>query len=85
MDLEQGQERAAPHSDDRPWPDIRLSDTDRLEAFSDGVFAITITLLVFDIVRPEYVPGHLFRQIAGAVDQLYRFSGVILLRGNYLA
>jgi uncharacterized membrane protein len=38
---------------------IRLSDTDRLEAFSDGVFAITITLLVFDIVRPNYDPGRL--------------------------
>jgi uncharacterized membrane protein len=63
MDLEQGQEHATPHSDDRPWPDIRLSDTDRLEAFSDGVFAITITLLVFDIVRPDYVPGHLLDKL----------------------
>jgi Endosomal/lysosomal potassium channel TMEM175 len=33
-----------------PPGNVRLSDTDRLEAFSDGVFAITITLLVFDIV-----------------------------------
>jgi uncharacterized membrane protein len=63
MDLEQGQEHATPHSDDRPWPDIRLSDTDRLEAFSDGVFAITITLSVFDIVRPDYVPGHLLDKL----------------------
>lgn len=39
--------------------DVRLSDTDRLEAFSDGVLSITITLLVVDIVRPEYAPGHL--------------------------
>ena len=31
MDLEQGQDRVRPHSDDRPWPDIRLWDTDRLE------------------------------------------------------
>ena len=42
-----------------PLENIRLSDTDRLEAFSDGVFAITITLLVFDIVRPDYEPGRL--------------------------
>jgi uncharacterized membrane protein len=44
-------------------PNIRLSDTDRLEAFSDGVFSITITLLVFDIVRPEYEPGHLLEKL----------------------
>ena len=42
---------------------VRLSDTDRLEAFSDGVFAITITLLVFDIVRPDYEPGHLWERL----------------------
>jgi uncharacterized membrane protein len=44
-------------------PNVRLSDTDRLEAFSDGVFSITITLLVFDIVRPEYTPGHLLDKL----------------------
>jgi Endosomal/lysosomal potassium channel TMEM175 len=38
-----------------PPENVRLSDTDRLETFSDSIFAITITLLVFDIVRPDYV------------------------------
>jgi uncharacterized membrane protein len=52
-----------PDPDDGPWPDIRLSDTDRLEAFSDGVFSITITLLVFDIIRPDYVAGHLLEKL----------------------
>ena len=42
---------------------IRLSDPDRLETFSDGVLAITITLLVFDIVRPEYEPGRLLEKL----------------------
>jgi uncharacterized membrane protein len=42
---------------------VRLSDPDRLEAFSDGVFSITITLLVVDIVRPEYEPGHLLDKL----------------------
>ncbi|MGB8276484.1 MAG: TMEM175 family protein [Methylovirgula sp.] len=42
---------------------IRLSDTDRLEAFSDGVLAITITLLVVDIVRPDYESGHLLQKL----------------------
>jgi uncharacterized membrane protein len=63
MDIAQKQHRIDPSSDDRPWPDTRLSDTDRLEAFSDSVFAITITLLVFDIVRPDYMPGHLLEKL----------------------
>jgi uncharacterized membrane protein len=63
MGLAEGQDRIHPDADDRPWSNIRLSDTDRLEAFSDGVLAITITLLVFDIVRPDYVPGHLLEKL----------------------
>jgi uncharacterized membrane protein len=63
MGLAQDQDRIHLDSDDRPWPNIRLSDTDRLEAFSDGVLAITITVLVFDIVRPDYVPGHLLEKL----------------------
>jgi uncharacterized membrane protein len=46
-----------------PLENVRLSDTDRLEAFSDGVFAITITLLVIDIIRPEYQPGRLWERL----------------------
>jgi uncharacterized membrane protein len=46
-----------------PLENVRLSDTDRLEAFSDGVFSITITLLVIDIVRPEYEAGHLWQRL----------------------
>jgi hypothetical protein len=46
-----------------PPENVRLSDTDRLETFSDGIFAITITLLVFDIVRPDYEPGHLWERL----------------------
>lgn len=46
-----------------PLENVRLSDTDRLESFSDGVFAITITLLVFDVIRPEYEPGRLWQRL----------------------
>jgi uncharacterized membrane protein len=44
----------------------RLSDTGRVEAFSDGVYAIIITLLVLDLGVPEVPPGQL-RQ--GLLDQ----------------
>jgi hypothetical protein len=46
--------RAAKPQQDSPWPQVRLSETDRLETFSDSVLSITITLLVAEIVRPEY-------------------------------
>ena len=35
------------------------ADTSRAEAFSDGVFAIIITLLVLDLRPPESEPGQL--------------------------
>ena len=39
-------------------------DTDRTEAFSDGVFAFAITLLVLDIDVPQSAFDHLWRGIA---------------------
>ncbi|HEX3330612.1 MAG TPA: TMEM175 family protein [Gaiellales bacterium] len=39
-------------------------DTSRIEAFSDGVFAIAITLLVLDIDVPPSAYDHLFRGFA---------------------
>ncbi|MGY3505169.1 TMEM175 family protein [Bradyrhizobium sp. USDA 4471] len=44
-------------------PQVRLSGTDRLETFSDGVLSITITLLVAEIVRPEHAPGQLLNRL----------------------
>jgi uncharacterized membrane protein len=46
------------------WPHVRLAETDRLETFSDSVLSITMTLLVAEIVRPEYEPGHLLQKLS---------------------
>lgn len=38
-------------------------DTGRVEAFSDGVFAVAITLLVLNLVVPPHEPGGLLRAL----------------------
>ncbi|OSJ30438.1 hypothetical protein BSZ19_24855 [Bradyrhizobium japonicum] len=54
---------AAAAAETSQWPQVRLSSTDRLETFSDGVLSITITLLVAEIVRPEHAPGQLLNRL----------------------
>jgi uncharacterized membrane protein len=76
-----GQDRTGPDWDNGPLPNMRLSDTDRLEAFSDGIFAITITLLVFDIVRPEYMPGHLSEKLLAQWPNYIAFLASFLYVG----
>jgi uncharacterized membrane protein len=46
------------------WPHVHLAETDRLETFSDSVLSITMTLLVAEIVRPEYEPGQLLQKLS---------------------
>jgi uncharacterized membrane protein len=77
--------RAAKPQEDSAWPQVRLSETDRLEAFSDGVLSITITLLVAEIMRPEYTHGQLLERLAAqwtsyiAFLASFCYAGVIWL------
>ena len=38
---------------------VRLSESTRVEAFSDAVMAIVITILVLELRVPEHEPGRL--------------------------
>jgi uncharacterized membrane protein len=62
---------------------VHLSDTQRTEAFSDGVFAIAITLLVLGLVPPHIHAGGLLDGLIGlwpayvAYVTSFTFIGVI--------
>jgi uncharacterized membrane protein len=77
--------RAAKPQQDSPWPHVRLSETDRLETFSDSVLSITITLLVAEIARPEYPSGQLLEKLTAqwasyiAFLASFCYAGVIWL------
>jgi len=60
-------------SDDSDAPG-GLTDTGRVEAFSDGVFAIAVTLLVLDLKAPEHAPGQL---LEGLLRQWPAYLGYV--------
>lgn len=51
----------------------RLTETDRTEAFSDGFFAIAITLLVLEFKVPEFEDGHLEKALVKLWPSLIAF------------
>ena len=67
-----------------------LPETRRLESFSDGAFAIIITLLVLEIHRPDAAPGllgsELLREWSSYVAYAIAFIyvGVIWLNHHYM-
>jgi uncharacterized membrane protein len=57
-------------------------DTARLEAFSDGVFAIAITLLILEIDVPDYEAGHsLWRSLADLWPSYFGYAVSFLVIG----
>ena len=58
-------------------------DTGRLEAFSDGVFAIAITLLVLEISVPEDAFSNLWRGIADQWPSYLAYATSFLTIGGF--
>ena len=67
-----------------------LPETRRLEGFSDGAFAIIITLLVLEIHRPSAAPGRLGEELLAewwsyaAYVVAFVYVGVIWLNHHYM-
>jgi uncharacterized membrane protein len=56
-------------------------NTSRLEAFSDGVFAVAITLLVLQFAVPDVQSGKLFTTLLGQWPQLVTYVASFLTVG----
>src|ERR1700682_669021 len=55
--------------------------TSRVEAFSDGVFAVAITLLVLQFIPPDVQSGKLFAALLGQWPQLVTYVASFLTVG----
>ncbi len=57
---------------------------DRLQAFSDGVFAILLTLLVLDFKVPDYQAGHLSQAVIAQWPTLAAYVLSFFLCGDIM-
>jgi uncharacterized membrane protein len=57
-----------------PAAGVRLSESSRVETFSDAVFAIVITILVLDFRLVPHAPGRLLGSLAGMWTTLLAFA-----------
>jgi TMEM175 potassium channel family protein len=70
--------------------EVGLAETTRLEALSDGTFAIVITLLVLEIHRPGAAVGHLGKELIQAWPSYLAYAvafvyvGVVWLNHHYM-
>lgn len=57
--------------------------TSRMEAFSDGVFAIAITILVLELKVPQVEPGGLLQAVRADLPKLGAFLLSFVIIGTY--
>jgi uncharacterized membrane protein len=57
--------------------------TTRVESLSDGVFAIVLTLMVFQIRVPDVAPDKLWRQLLHQAPEFYSYAVSFVLVGIY--
>ena len=57
--------------------------TTRVESLSDGVFAIVLTLMVFQIRVPDVPPDKLWRQLLHQAPEFYTYAVSFVLVGIY--
>jgi uncharacterized membrane protein len=67
----------------QPHPLTKESEAQRLEAFSDGVFAIAITLLVLEIHVPETPEGNLRHALLSLWPSYFGYVFSFLMIGIY--